>query len=161
VILLENYEKIKEGLRKISRATAMFSKSFDFPGYTFHEMNILGTIVRNPGMIARDICEYNVMDRGYLSRILRKLESNGLILRTAERRPPFEKILSVTPLGEKAYSKAEQLVDQAIAERLSVMHESEREAFDCCLTATLQYMKKIVPDAPRDHAEEEDSRKNM
>jgi len=117
-------------------------------------MNILGTIVRNPGIIARDICEYNVIDRGYLSRILQKPEQNGLILRTAERRPPFEKVLSVSPLGEKAYSEAELLVDQTIAERLSVMHESEREAFYCCAGELLQYMKKMVPDVPNGNAAE-------
>ena len=129
---MENDEIVKEGLRKINHAIATFSRNFDYPGYTFNEMKILGTIVRNPGIIARDICEYNVIDRGYLSRILKKLEQNGLILRTAERRPPFEKILSVTPLGEKAYSEAELLVDQTIAERIAVMHESEREAFYYC-----------------------------
>jgi len=158
---LENNETIKEGLRRINRATAMFGRNFDFPGYTFNEMNILGTIVRNPGIIARDICEYNVIDRGYLSRILKKLEQNGLIQRTAERRPPFEKILSVTPLGEKAYSEAELLVDQAIAQRLSVMHESEREAFYYGVRGLLQYMKKIVPDVPKGNADEENSHKDI
>ena len=65
VFILENDEMIKEGLRKINRAIAIFSRNFDYPGYTFNEMNILGTIVRNPGMIARDICEYNVIDFYY------------------------------------------------------------------------------------------------
>lgn len=152
---MENDEIIKEGLRRVNRATAAFSRSFDYQGYTFHEMNILGTIVRNPGIIARDICEYNVIDRGYLSRILKKLEQDGLILRTAERRPPFEKVLSVTPLGEKAYSETELLVDRAIEERLSIMHGSERAAFFSCVTEMAQYLKRIVPDVPGDTAEEE------
>lgn len=145
---------IKDGLRRINPATAIFGGDFDYLGYTFNKMNIRGTIVRNPGMIARDICGYNVIDRGYLSRILKKLEQNGLILRTAERRPPFEKLLSVTPLGEKAYSEAERLVDRAIAERLSAMRESEREAFMRCAAEMVQYLNRIVPDAPRDPAAE-------
>jgi DNA-binding MarR family transcriptional regulator len=161
VIILENEEIVKEGLRKISRTIASFSRNFDYPGYTFNEMIILGTIVRNPGIIARDICEYNVIDRGYLSRILKKLEQNGFILRTAERRPPFEKILSVTPLGEKAYSEAELLIDQAIAERISVMRESEREAFYYCARELLQYLKKIVPDVPQGNAGEKGSLKDI
>jgi len=152
---------IKDGLRRINPATAIFGGDFDYLGYTFNKMNIRGTIVRNPGMIARDICRYNVIDRGYLSRILKKLEQKGLILRTAERRPPFEKILSVTPLGEKAYSEAELLVDQAIAERISVMRESEREAFYCGARELLQYMKKIVPDVPKGNADEENPRKDI
>ena len=158
---MENDEIVKEGLRKIDRAVAIFSRNFDYPGYTFNEMNILGTIVRNPGIIARDICEYNVIDRGYLSRILKKLEQNGLILRTAEKRPPFEKILSVTPLGEKTYSEVELLVDQAIAERLSAMYESERGAFNCCARELLQYMKKIVPDVPKSNAGEGNPHKSI
>ena len=100
-----NDEIVKEGLRKINRAIAIFSRDFDYPGYTFNEMNILGTIVRNSGIIARDICKFNVIDRGYLSRILKKLEQNGFILRTAERRPPFEKFLSVTPLARRHIPK--------------------------------------------------------
>ena len=156
---MENDETVKAGLRKINRAIAIFSRNFEYPGYTFNEMNILGTVVRNPGIIARDICEYNVIDRGYLSRILKKLEQNGLILRTAERRPPFEKILSVTPLGEKVYSEAELLVDQTIAERLSVMHETEREVFYDCARELLQYMNKIVPDVPKGKADEKNPHK--
>ena len=152
---------IKDGLRRINPATAIFGGDFDYLGYTFNKMNIRGTIVRNPGMIARDICRYNVIDRGYLSRILKKLELNGLILRTAERYPPFEKLLSVTPLGEEAYSEAEQLVDQTIAERLSVMHESEREAFFNCVIEMVQYMKKIVPDAPKGNVDEENPHKSI
>ena len=147
---MENDVIVKEGLRRINRTVATFSRNFDYPGYTFNEMNILGTIARNPGIIARDICEYNVIDRGYLSRILKKLELNGLILRTAERRPPFEKILSVTPLGEKVYSEVELLVDQTIAERLSVMRESEREAFYYYANGLSRYMNKIVPDIPKE-----------
>ena len=152
---------IKDGLRRISQATAIFSRNFDYQGYTFNKMNIRGTIVRNPGMIARDICRYNVIDRGYLSRILKKLEQNGFILRTAERHPPFEKLLSVTPLGKKAYAEAELLVDQTIAERLSVMHESEREAFFNCVIEMAQYMKKIVPDVPTDNADAENPHKDI
>ena len=148
-----NDEIVKEGLRKINRAIAIFSRSFDYPGYSFNEMNILGTIVRNPGIIARDICEYNVIDRGYLSRILKKLEQNGLILRTAEKRPPFEKVLSVTPLGEKAYSEAELLVDRCIAEWLSVLNESEQTAFYGCVSEQVRYLRKIVPDIPQHAAD--------
>jgi Transcriptional regulators len=156
---LESDELIKECLRRLNRTTALFSRSFDCPGYTFNEMNVLGTIVRNPGIIARDICGYNVIDRGYLSKILKKLEQNGLILRAAKKRPPFGKVLSATLLGEKKYSEAELLVDQSIAERLSVLHGTERASFSNCVSEMLQYLKKIAPDVPKYTADAEDCRR--
>jgi len=61
VNILGNDETVKEGLQKINRTAAILSRNFDDPGYTFNEMNIRCTIVRNSGIIARDICEYNVI----------------------------------------------------------------------------------------------------
>lgn len=146
---MENNELIKEGLRRINRTTVLFSREFDYPGYTFNELNVLGTVVRHPGMIAHDICEYNVIDRGYLSKILKKLEQSGLIIRVSEKRPPFEKVLSVTPLGETVYSEIEKLVDRSIAERLSALTEAERAAFNNCVSELVGYLEIIVPDGPK------------
>ena len=156
---LESGEQIKESLRKANCLTAIISREVHYPGYTFHELNVLGAIVRHPGMIARDICGYNVMDPGYLSKILKKMEQNGLILRIVDKRPPFEKTLSVTPLGEKVYSEAELLVDHSIAERLAALDESERAAFSDCITKLLHYLQKIAPDTPAPAADAESSRK--
>ncbi len=145
---MTEFELIKEGLRKINRMMTLFNRKFEYPGYTFNELSILGTVFRHPGIIARDICGYNVIDRGYLSKILKKLEHNGLILRTAEKRPPFEKALSVTPLGKKVYSEAELLVDRNIMTFLSALSDSEQEAFYGCLSEMAGYLRKIVPDIP-------------
>lgn len=156
---MQSDELVKDGLRRISRATALFGRGFHYPGYTFNELNVLGTIVRHPGMIARDICGYNVIDRGYLSKILKKLEQDGLIVRVTEKRPPFEKFLSAAPRGERVYREAERLVDQNIEERLSVLRGQERASFDDCVSEMVRYLKIIMPDLPERPADAKSGRK--
>jgi DNA-binding MarR family transcriptional regulator len=152
---MESDETIKECLRRINRITVLFSRELDYPGYTFNELSVLGSIVRNPGIIARDICGYNLIDRGYLSKILKKLDQNSLIVRIPDKHPPFEKVLYVTLLGEEVYSEAEQLIDKSISDRLSVFQDAECKAFYKCASEMLGYLKKMEPDSTRTSSESE------
>lgn len=145
-----DYELIKEALRRIYRTTAIFSSNFDYPGYTFNEMNILGTIARHPGIIAQHISEYKAIDRGYLSKILKKLEQNGLITRVQAGRPPFEKLLYVTETGRKTYLQVEEMVDKCIEDHLSVVSTAEERAFFKCVEELSGYMEDIIPDYSTD-----------
>jgi len=141
-----NYKSVKDVLRKFYRLTAIFSRNFSYPGFTLNEAIVLGTVARNPGIIAHDISEYYAIDRGYLSKILKKLESAGLIVRKNQKRPPFEKLLSVTSNGRKIYNEIENIVDRSIDEHLSGLAKNELGEFLNTISALMKSLNMIVPD---------------
>ena len=116
-------------MRQFYKAASEFIKNFRYSGYTFNEALVLDIIDRHQGIIARDISEYTVIDSGYLSKILKKLEKDGLIARNSAKRPPFEKALCTTKKGHKMAEELELMVDQNITEHLSNLSPAKRKAF--------------------------------
>lgn len=141
-------DSVKEVLRKFYRVIAIFSRDFRYPGYTLNDAVVLGIVARHPGIIASNISEYCAIDRGYLSKTLKKLESRGLVDRELQNRPPFEKLLNVTPLGVQIYNEIEELVDRSVDEHLSVLSDDEMRGFQNEIFALLQSLNKVVPDYP-------------
>lgn len=141
-----DYDSVKEVMRRFYRTTAIFNRTFSYPGFTLNEAVVLGVIVRHPGIIAHDISEYYAIDRGYLSKILKKLEANGLICRESQKRPPFEKLLFAAPSGEQTYREIEEIVDRSVDEHLSGLTEQELQEFLKSMSALLQSLYKVVPD---------------
>lgn len=139
-------DSVKEVMRKFYRTTAIFNRDFRYPGYSLKEAIVLGIIVRHPGIIARDISGYYAIDRGHLSKILKKMEERGLIVREHRKRPPFEKLLSATPRGEQVCGEIGRLVDRSIEEHLSGLTKPERAEFFNNISALLDSLNKIIPD---------------
>lgn len=141
-----DYESLKIVMREFYCTAAIFSRDFYYPGYTFNEALVLDIIARHPGIIARDVSIMTSIDRGYLSKILKKLEQNGMILRRAGKHPPFEKSLSATAKGNKAYIELEAAVDDTIGKYLSVLDDKELKKFAATISQLEPQLHKIVPD---------------
>jgi DNA-binding MarR family transcriptional regulator len=63
------------------------------------ETDVLIKIGRCPGCAARDIAEELKLDKGYLSRILRRFEEDGLLRRTPDEQDARRKRLGLTAKG--------------------------------------------------------------
>ena len=75
------YESVKNVVRICCHVVAIYSKEFQPGEYSFTEAYTLGAIGRHPGVSAVQIADFVDMNKGYLSRIIKKLVSNGLVLR--------------------------------------------------------------------------------
>lgn len=148
-----DYEPVKEVMRQFYKAAALFTKNFSYPGYTFNEALVLDIIDRHPGIIARDVSEYTAIDSGYLSKILKKLEKNGLVARNSAKRPPFEKALCATKNGHKMAEELELMVDHNITEHLSNLSPAKRKAFFRMIQQFNEELKEILPESSNSHKE--------
>lgn len=79
--------------------------------WTFPEGRIIGAIGRTPGILARELCSLENMDKGYLSRILHGLEDKGLLYAEKDKEDGRAKHLYLSEEGKKAYEELEQRSD--------------------------------------------------
>ncbi len=101
--------------------------------YSLVEGRIIGEIGRNEGCSANSIVEYLNMDKSYLSRILRKLESDGLINRMVSEGDSRKKHLHLTKRGLKLFMELELLSDMQVEDMLSGLNNDQVEKLMDCM----------------------------
>ena len=108
-----NTSEIRVFNRYYARLLGVFSERALDTAYTMPQARVIGEIYRNPGISANQIAGYLEMDRSYLSRMLRKMETEGII----ERRPSTEsqkiKCLYLTKAGNVQADLLEQRSGQS------------------------------------------------
>jgi DNA-binding MarR family transcriptional regulator/GNAT superfamily N-acetyltransferase len=88
--------------------------------YSLTEARVLHALAHRDGSTATWLCRELDLDAGYLSRILRDFERQGLIQRT-------QTLVSLTPAGRDAYEPLDRASHSAIGNMLSPLAESDQE----------------------------------
>lgn len=140
------YNSIKAVMRRLYKVIATFDHEFDLYDYTLTESIVVGIIARNPGIIATNICDDIRIDKGQLSRILKKLEAKDVIERRTISAHTLEKHLELTLTGEKLYTEMQEMVDRSINEHLTALDEYEREDFLKNMEDMERQLMILVPD---------------
>lgn len=88
--------------------------------YSLAEMRVLYEVAQTPdGISPKDLAARTALDAGYLSRILKRFESEGLMVRTPSRRDGRSVLVWLSSDGIRAYNdnrlKAEGAVEGLIA----------------------------------------------
>lgn len=77
-------------------------------GFSLTEVRLLYEIVHQPGQTAADLGRALAVDAGYLSRILRRFETHGLIRRGVHANDARSSTLAATAKGSKTLAPLEQ-----------------------------------------------------
>ena len=93
--------------------------------YSLTESRIIYEIAIREHVIAADLAKDLGLDPGYLSRILDRLEQNGLILKVPSPSDGRQRLLRLTPEGEKLFMLLDQRTKDEIGDMLG--HLSERD----------------------------------
>lgn len=80
--------------------------------YNLAEVRVLYELATRTAPKATEIAEELGMDAGYLSRLLGKLESDGLLKRKASRQDGRSADLTLTPRGRAEFKKLNELSDE-------------------------------------------------
>lgn len=109
-------EQILSQVRAFNRFFAVELSVFDRyvlgTAYSLVEGRVIGEIGRNEGCSANRIAEDLNIDKSYLSRVLAKLETKGLISRLPSAGDGRKKQLKLTEAGRELYNKLEVLSDK-------------------------------------------------
>src|SRR2546429_3292538 len=85
-------------------------------------------IAHRPGYTAAELGAEVGLDRGYLSRILRRFHTQRLLARTTPAQDARRRQLRLTPLGRRVFAPLERRSQQQVRSMLSPLDHSRRSA---------------------------------
>ena len=94
--------------------------------YSLTEARVLFEIAHRDDLTASDLSRELGLDPGYLSRILARLERQGLIDKVRSETDARRRLLSLTPEGEDAFSLLDYRSREEVAEMLGELSEGEQ-----------------------------------
>jgi DNA-binding MarR family transcriptional regulator/GNAT superfamily N-acetyltransferase len=100
--------------RYYTREIGALRKTFLDTPWTLGEMRVLYEVAQGDSVSASEIARTLDLDPAYLSRLLRRFEADGLIVRSASPGDARQNVLKLTPLGRTTFNK----IDRQQAERV-------------------------------------------
>ena len=94
--------------------------------FTLTESRVLYELAHSPRTDAADLRTELSLDAGYLSRILNKFEEDGLIERTASRRDPRRRRVTLTVRGRETAALLAERADESVSALLATVPAAER-----------------------------------
>jgi DNA-binding MarR family transcriptional regulator/N-acetylglutamate synthase-like GNAT family acetyltransferase len=95
--------------------------------FSLAEARVLYELAHQPGLIARDIVNRLGLDPGYLSRMLKRFEADGLVQRRKDAADGRATAVSLTAVGEALFAELDRKAAATIQEAIAPLTEPERE----------------------------------
>ena len=95
--------------------------------YTLTEARILFELGHRDHLTASDLCRELGLDPGYLSRILARLEQQGLLEKVRPDNDGRQRLLQLTPQGSDAFALLDQRSRDEVAEMLNDLSDEEQQ----------------------------------
>lgn len=133
----ESIDHIRRFNRRYVPVMRLLDKSYLNTGMSTLEIDALIEIGENEGCSARDIAELLSMDKGYLSRAIKKFEERGWIRRSPSEKDARLWLLSLTEVGRRR-------VDELSGEGASVVGEAFKDADDEDLAEAAEALNRVL-----------------
>jgi len=108
--------------------------------YSLTEARILFELAHRNNLIASDLVHELGLDAGYLSRILARLEQQGLIEKVPGDKDGRQRILCLTPVGQQAFALLDQRSRDEVGEMLNNLGEEDQQH----LLKAMQTIERIL-----------------
>jgi DNA-binding MarR family transcriptional regulator/GNAT superfamily N-acetyltransferase len=112
--------------RFYTRQIGVLRKTFLNSPYSLAEARVLYEIARRRLPTASDVGRALDLDAGYLSRMLRNFEKNGLVERTASARDARRSYLALSARGKRAYAPLEARSHRDVADMLGKLDVADQ-----------------------------------
>lgn len=113
--------------RFYTQKLGVLSETFLDTPFSLTECRVLQALAHRDGATATWLGRELDLDAGYLSRILRDFERQGLILRSPSLQDGRQTMISLTPSGRDAFEPLDRSSHRAVAAMLSSLAQAEQE----------------------------------
>jgi DNA-binding MarR family transcriptional regulator/GNAT superfamily N-acetyltransferase len=96
--------------------------------YSLTEARVLYEIAHRPEVTARELAADLNLDRGYLSRILKRFTEQRLLLQSASAEDGRRRNLTLTAAGKRGFAELDRRSRQQVADMLSGLDSTRRQA---------------------------------
>lgn len=112
-------QEIRNFNRYYSRILGVFDQNVFDLDYSMVEMRILGEINRHPGTTANALSKFLVMDKGYLSRLVSKMENADFLYKVRDDLDHRVFHLYLTERGQELNQYVDMASDQKVTSLFS------------------------------------------
>ena len=123
----ERVSAVRQFNRFFTRQIGVLREGLLHSPYSLTEARILFELAHRQELIPSDLGRELGLDAGYLSRILARLEQQGLIEKVRSETDGRQRILSLTPAGQSAATLLDKRSRDEIAEMLNELSEGDQQ----------------------------------
>jgi DNA-binding MarR family transcriptional regulator/GNAT superfamily N-acetyltransferase len=123
----ERVAAVRHFKRFFTRQIGVLREGLLHSPYTLTEARILFELAHRDALTASTLCHELGLDAGYLSRILLRLEQQGLVEKVRSESDGRQRLLHLTAEGEKAATLLDQRSQDEVSEMLSEHSEEEQQ----------------------------------
>jgi len=140
----DQIEQVRRFNRFYTRHIGLLSEGLLESEFSLTEARVLYELAHRSPIIAADLGRDLGLDAGYLSRLLKRFSSRGLIARTGSEGDRRQAMLSLTDAGRAAFAPLNSASAAQVASMLSGLPASEREQ----LVQAMQVVERLMGTAP-------------
>lgn len=127
-------------------AARTYSSKFEVGAQEWRVLAVL--MLRGEGT-AREICDLTYMDKGNVSRAVRRLIENGRLKEKAHASDKRRSLLMVTPKGEELYYRIKIVSDEREKKFMAALTAAERKALPGILTKLNGVIEELLQDTEK------------
>jgi DNA-binding MarR family transcriptional regulator/GNAT superfamily N-acetyltransferase len=130
--------------RFYTRQIGLLEERLHRSAFSLTEARVLYELAHRSGLTATDLGRDLGLDAGYLSRILKKFESRGLVAKAPSPADARQSVLSITEAGREAFEPLERASREEVAGLLGRLSADRREA----VVAAMQRVQGLLGQNP-------------
>ena len=127
-------ENLEDSISTVRRFNRLFTRQIGVlregllhSPYALTEARIIYELAHRDVVTAADLCRELGLDAGYLSRIVSRLEQQGLLDRLPSESDGRQRLLRLTSAGEQAFALLDKRARDEVAEMLHNLSEEEQQ----------------------------------
>jgi len=145
---MDDIADVRAFSRFYTRQIGLLQEHFHNSDYTLPEGRVLHEIFARGQTTLAEIADSLDMDRGYLSRLLRKLVADDLIAITPSPTDRRSNSVALTPEGDAAYAKLAEDSDKSVGRLLAPLSDQQRRDLVDAMRTIRTLLGDEVPASP-------------
>jgi DNA-binding MarR family transcriptional regulator/GNAT superfamily N-acetyltransferase len=147
-MLREQIEAVRQFNRFYTQKIGVLGEALLDSGYSLTEARVLYELAHKPAVSAKDLSEELGIDAGYLSRILKRFESAGLISRKRSQADARQSLIELTAKGRKVFAGLDKASNEQVTQMLEPLDEASREKLRGTLASVGRMLRPEEPVKP-------------
>ena len=127
-ISAEHIARVRAFNRDYTRRIGVLSEGLLNSPYSLTEVRVMYEIAHREAVTAGELAQDLELDKGYLSRILRRFETKRLLARNAAPEDARRQYLRLTPAGMRVFTPIELRTQEQVRTMLAGLDEAHRDA---------------------------------
>jgi len=127
-ISADQIARVRAFNRDYTRRIGMLSEGLLDSPYSLTEVRVMYELAHREAVTAGDLAHDLELDKGYLSRILKRFEAKKLLARSAAPEDARRQYLRLTPAGMRVFTPLEERTREQVREMLAALDDERRDA---------------------------------